>query len=766
MLTLPEEPVQPRYTTRVFSRVFSTPWTEALSAWQFHVDERLEDIPSYFEEPAIDLMIEWVYMIDLDRELVRIKSQGPEASFKLQCFPRQLQWAEDFYMESDEEDNNMLAKSPVGQPFESLLTPAPSSRSLLNKYAALKVTKAKPKTVVRPSADAEHVYVVRELLLKQFIETWNGRLSQHILLCRAGDFIYQEVVFAILSLASGHFQLLADQSPVGRDRMTYNTAHLGSPYGSNILPDFGSGMHRMNALPGSAPDSSIYWFKGVVILLIDSQIDGDGLKAAIARLTEFGKESGRKIFDGLVTNVRSFMLVRVNGPDVVQHTEMIDLIPRSNLSAPVQDDPELPPSHEMFLPVSVSAQGFNIMVTFFQTVELYALKPYKPVANVLPNELYDKIIGMVDPNTYMKCAQVSEPFQHYVHRHIRLSWLNHPQQEETDSSHHIIKGLSPITSNLIMYDTIEARDIEIRLLPWGKRKTGSRWVPVIGNDDRASMIIECAINCPAFVAHDIPTVEDHQPDVDEMDEVDDPGKPAFLTIEDSWGRRMEKFGSTHFYIPKFAGVKDTSRAWDNYLDKLLRPPERGQQLSWSKRDLGHGFMLPRNTSCIHLEQWRWENPLRDASGQIYDEFSGLVWIKKPADFEPKIMAQSLTEAQHFLSSPEIAESAHKRATRRGFLIIAFGSKVQLFEWDFHENDHPGDVLPMLVPSENGVILNISIKDERERFEKLFGKFREQAEAARAIEDAVKQDEKDADLGLEEKATVNDTDTAMAKPGPE
>jgi hypothetical protein len=69
------------------------------------VDGRLEGMPSYPEVPSTDLMIEWVYAIDLDREIVQIRSHSAESSFRLSSGTRPLQLAEDLKKEEEDEDD-------------------------------------------------------------------------------------------------------------------------------------------------------------------------------------------------------------------------------------------------------------------------------------------------------------------------------------------------------------------------------------------------------------------------------------------------------------------------------------------------------------------------------------------------------------------------------------------------------------------------------------------------------------------------------------
>jgi hypothetical protein len=703
----------------------------------------------------VSLFIEWVYEIDLDREIVRIKSGARETSFKLHSIPRQLQWAQEFEVdededeeegeeedeeeEEDEDEGELLARTEIGQPFLTLLKPAAPPASLLEIHGSLKITKVRAKTLARPSSQREHVYVIRELLFSHFIETWSRKLSKHILLCRPVDFIYREVVFAILSIASGRFKLVADQSPVWPTSQRRLATRLGSPYGSGILPDFGSGMHAVDVLPGSAPDRSIYWFSGALIVVADDLGDDNALKAAIATVTECGRDSDYRTFDALVINIRCFMLVRVKDSDVVHHTDLIELVGHPTLPQPVRESSDKAESYESFVPVNGNTSSFNILMKFFEVVETYTLGPLKPFGKVLPNELYDKIIEKLDPDTYMKCAEASDAFHHYVKQHIRL-WQQ-PDLATTipkngDFSHHVIHAGSSNASGLVVFDSVKGRDVRSSFRPLANEDGGARWAPVIGQDKRQSMLVSCAITDPTLASHSLPIAEESQT------EIDDPEFASLYERLGVMGSRLHFFGTKHFYIPKFASVGDVSLAWDRYgRYKLIKSPATGKEIFLSTDPVGHRYLLPRNAGCIPLEPLFGSTP-RDANGQRIWEFAGMIWLKKPADFElPLATERALKEAQDYLSREVAGESNHSRPVRHGSLFIVFGAKTQCFRWDIHDNS--GEVPPVTTPLENGAVLDIEIEKERDRFEELFGRFRDEVEAARMMANSAQAGEEDA-----------------------
>jgi hypothetical protein len=267
--------------------------------------------------------------------------------------------------EADEEGTPPPAQISKGKSFAALLTSAAPSKSLVRRCDSLKLTKVKPGRLARLLSSREHSYSIRELPFTLFVKKWNCRFSKHILLCRPVDFIYREVFFAILSLASGEFKLLADQTPLN-DRGQHTPDRLGRPNGPSVLPDFGSGVHVSNILPGSAPDRSIYWFKGILIMLADELVRDDGHKGAIAKVIEFGQVSGSKTFDALITNIQTFTLVRVTDNVVVQHTELIKLVTYTALSGSESESSDGSEAYEEFVSVRGDTDGFDILMNFFR----------------------------------------------------------------------------------------------------------------------------------------------------------------------------------------------------------------------------------------------------------------------------------------------------------------------------------------------------------------------------------------------------------------
>lgn len=194
------------------------------------------------------------------------------------------------------------------------------------------------------------------------------------------------------------------------------------------------------------------------------------------------------------------------------------------------------------------------------------------------------------------------------------------------------------------------------------------------------------------------------------------------------------FGFKHFCIPKFAGVRDVSSAWQGYLQyKLMRSPTTGENLMWRYSPESHQYLLPRNTAGIPLEPYG--RSVTDARGVSCDEMCGLIWLRKVADFElESVQRSTLTEAQEFLNSKVVQAAECRQPRRKGLLVVAFGAKVQCFDWNFTAN--PTDVQPVLTPVvKEAATLDVSIENQRDRFEQIFGKWVDEIQAASVAKDS-------------------------------
>ena len=208
----------------------------------------------------------------------------------------------------------------------------------------------------------------------------------------------------------------------------------------------------------------------------------------------------------------------------------------------------------------------------------------------------------------------------------------------------------------------------------------------------------CGFTVPELASHSLPGVEESQPKLDAPDTET----------------------STRFCIPKFAGVRYVSIAWHSYVRiKLLMVPSTGERLgSWGCSPDMELQYLPPNTASLTLVQ------CGDASKGTK---SGLIWLRKSTDFElPPIRQRVLEEAQDYLCDPERRHVFGEWPMPQGLLVIAFGTKVQCFQWS-QLSDKLDGVRPVMTPFGDGAVLDVSDSEERKRFEELFWRWGDDGE---------------------------------------
>lgn len=232
--------------------------------------------------------------------------------------------------------------------------------------------------LVRPLSRGDHVYVIRELLFSQSIEKWS-RASQNtpcyldVPTSSTGKSPLPSCLWlpanSVSSKTSGLCWL---------DAMAVS---LISRYVSEVravrvvMPTVGSGVYALNVLPGSAPEGSMQWCKDVMVLPAERPNEEHCFKAAIATVTELGRESGHKTCDAIVTDIRSFTLARINDTGAVQHTELIDLVDYTTLSMPGGKFPDEPDSGDRATCCTGNAHRLGILMSFLRGSGLVHLGP-------------------------------------------------------------------------------------------------------------------------------------------------------------------------------------------------------------------------------------------------------------------------------------------------------------------------------------------------------------------------------------------------------
>lgn len=238
---------------------------------------------------------------------------------------------------------------------------------------------------------------------------------------------------------------------------------------TEMIPDFGIGCHLDGVEPGSAPASNVYWFEGVLVVLV-AELGRDGdlilFENGLSKVLETAQRERRSYFNAVLLSIEDVILIRVSSNGYVELTEAYNLM---NYDAVNSRDPvpfhvcnlcyvregqfsndeqetsqwvqtRFPPATEgeqkrqtrnytnslsneplAENPPRSPSAAFMSLVHLFKAAALELLKPSSgPNEGVFPAEVYHKILDSVDEDTYAQCLTVSQNFRRYCQEYFRF----------------------------------------------------------------------------------------------------------------------------------------------------------------------------------------------------------------------------------------------------------------------------------------------------------------------------------------------------------
>lgn len=153
----------------------------------------------------------------------------------------------------------------------------------------------------------------------------------HLLLgWKLDDFAFREIAFTILCLASGRQNVSIVESLGLVDDDAHGCANLTNRMSQEDEPEFvahmGVGAHLNANAAGSAPQSTIYWFEGVLVHLVAQLDRPDAITQSVARVVQRTRESCPwQPVDAVLISIAHVVLVRVIPDSKVQHTKPLPL---------------------------------------------------------------------------------------------------------------------------------------------------------------------------------------------------------------------------------------------------------------------------------------------------------------------------------------------------------------------------------------------------------------------------------------------------------
>ena len=299
----------------------------ALLHWSYYVGADVEELPLPSYMPAFnDVVIEWVYVIDLDREIFSV-DHG--AHLPLGNLPRGG-WIDAL----DKTGNGYRLVLPDLLPDNSItslvVSSDPPDVRLIRLYEESDVEIVTPAGIngFDPTQRHEPLFCAR---IFQMFQRTQQRVLAHLLLgWKPDDFAFREIAFTILCLVSGRHNIsLVEDSHIADDD-AHGCAYLTSSTDPKEEPEFvahmGVGAHLNDNAAGSAPQSPMYWFEGVLVHLVSQLDKPDAIPQSVSRVAQRAREDCPwQPVDAVLISIAHMVLVRVFPDGKVQHTQPLPL---------------------------------------------------------------------------------------------------------------------------------------------------------------------------------------------------------------------------------------------------------------------------------------------------------------------------------------------------------------------------------------------------------------------------------------------------------
>ena len=306
-----------------------------------------ENHPTWFA-PLNDFWIEWVYVIDLDREIFSVNNG---AHFKLDE-ARHIDWmgaladgwlGDKIQLLPEEHVPSLLARTSVANNhpswdasgdtslgFENLAIDKvihPTSISSSDQHANLLQSNSVVCRVVSPKNVADipwrrrHEPILRSRLFWIWTTTLEDKLAATLLQWSPEDLPFREIAFAILCLVSGgkNIAILPNRSlPANKT--------LGK-LGSEIISSLTAGAHVSDGATGSSPAETTYWLDGVLVFLTGQLYQPNAVELEVTRVAKYCHDNyPNDCVDAVIVSIEHVVLVHIIPQKEVQYSNIMPLI--------------------------------------------------------------------------------------------------------------------------------------------------------------------------------------------------------------------------------------------------------------------------------------------------------------------------------------------------------------------------------------------------------------------------------------------------------
>ncbi|KAF2110453.1 hypothetical protein BDV96DRAFT_584025 [Lophiotrema nucula] len=677
--------------------------------------EDVEMMPS-FSEPANDLWIEYIYIINLDREIFSVNGSS---HFKLSSVPGDF----DDLLDDAKKYNtgDLEAKEVHGSITSKTLSKADPKPEDVADYArldAVLVQAKRPSTHTRKPLAILCWELFSELLLKYRDLIWQAMNTSH-----EKEYLFREVAFAFLCLATSSPALVRLARKCKPDAYTNPYGLMGRGNSSGRKREFVSalfeGYHLSDKEPGGAPATTSYWLQNVLISLERSLDCKENYQASIARAVCKGKTEGRVGFHALVCSIEYAVLIRVttNG---VEHTKRLKFV---DLGRVVWHDDQgqrkvgiITQSGGRVVWKAFNEEGegtgkdtggdnqnehaddesdndwkdmdnthtFDAIALLFESAARRTLKPSNAQTHgVFPNELYRIIVGYLDEATKTNCLTVSRAFRDFA---SDAFYMSDDVEVSVAQGRYKLEYFHKATGVEDLPSFSEVKE--------GHDEPNSLWFPVIGNADGTAQFLPST-----WIS--LPTMSEHLEDATatENDLYDAPKRVERLDSHelDRMFKDRQRAGYRSETAGPFAGTFDYSAfeklfpsqeiiacssdviglyALVYFLDLNIFGCQNGGivQTVYRAKPMSYIPKVPLNT-------WM---QIGGRTNKSYKTVPyAMLWAKQPQEDSSKGWQNAMDEAQHH-ASQEFLDCIYKLwafgndTPREGVLVILIGSKIKFF----------------------------------------------------------------------------------------
>ena len=394
--------------------------SEVWPTWK-KIDSELQVLPTVLCDVGNDLWIEWVYVIDLDNELFSVDNW---IFFNLWDIPRD-RWTQAFGCNEDRKvfsfetcPEGSAGINPPEYFGDDAAGERDKYRTICQQYSHLTVEAISD---IHVSSRAALRQIIAIMLFEEFTTPYNSHFWKYAPGWGHENFAFREVAFAILSFAAGQYYFDDLNRFYGHHDKYKSSGYLidrnegGEP---KSMPLFGSGCHRPDQEPGSAPLGSIYWFENVLISLVPDTVFGKDMEAAMAKAVEHGLEGGKTNFQIVVFSIFNAIMLEVHVKDGVKTIKRTGVVCIYNASR----TNNLNCQANAVSPVEQICRkhlGFVSLQNFFNAAANRHLSVFGN--GRFPAEIYAKIIETADSSTQNACTKVSRTFRVLCQERFPLS---------------------------------------------------------------------------------------------------------------------------------------------------------------------------------------------------------------------------------------------------------------------------------------------------------------------------------------------------------